>query len=70
MSEGFEPPAAAVFDEPKICVELNVLWVSHVIGLVGMMTMPDYWKADEATQYDLTQQANELLNALVNGNCP
>lgn len=70
MSEGFAPPAANVFDEPKICVEINVLWISHVIGLLGMMELPGYWNADEATQYDLTQQASELLKAIVNGNCP
>lgn len=70
MPDGFPPPDAGVFDEPRICVEINALWVSHVIGLLGMMTLPHYWDADETTQYDLTQQANELLKAIVNGNCP
>lgn len=67
---GLPPPAADVFDAPLVCVEINALWISHVIGLLGMMELPDYWDADEATRYDLTQQASALIAAIVNGNCP
>ena len=62
-------PSEGVFDPPYRCVLVNEAWISHVVGMVDVLTEDDSWTGEETGRYLAIQQIEAFLNALATGNC-
>jgi len=61
------PPQAGIFDEPFVCVPMNLLWLPHIWGALDVLNQPDTWQGTEAEQFTARQQIERLLLATVEG---
>jgi microcystin-dependent protein len=81
--DGFNPPAAGVFDAPAVSVALNVEWRSFILGvLTKLITPPAFgignadvfmwhadpiWSGDDDSQFLADQEIEKLISALASG---
>lgn len=57
-------PTVGIFDEPHACVKINNEWLSHILGVLGVLTEEDAWSGLEIDRYWAQQEIEKLLNAL------
>ncbi|MCZ7545752.1 MAG: collagen-like protein [Anaerolineae bacterium] len=62
-------PSAGVFDPPYRCVLVNAAWVSHLAGVVDVLTEADAWAGADPARAAAIQQVEAFLRALTLGNC-
>lgn len=66
-SKAYPPPTAGIFDEPNICIPLNVKWVTFIAGLMEVLQQPDLWQGSPETIEWAQQQVTLFTNALFTG---
>lgn len=59
-----KPPTVGIFDSPCGCTKINNQWLSHIIGVLGVLTEEDAWKGAPNERYYAQQEIEKLLNQL------
>ena len=62
-------PVAGIFDEPYVCVPINVDWRGYLIGVIERLAWGDVWEGDEDAQYAAVQEIYKLVNKMQTGGC-
>jgi hypothetical protein len=63
-------PTSNMFDAPRVCIEINTQWVSHLDGLLARLLWRDAWTGDESDVDRAIAQVSALIARLgVIGDC-
>ena len=66
---GILPPSVGIFDSPASCVTVNREWVSHIIGILEVLTQRNAWLGDDETVDTAIQEIEQLIHALIVESC-
>lgn len=59
-----QAPTVGIFDEPYVCTRINQEWLSHILGVLTVLTEEDAWDGSESEKYRAQQEIEKLLNSL------
>lgn len=57
-------PTAGIFDAPTCCVQINLEWVSHIIGALEVLNEDRAWLGTDEQIYSARQQIEQLMALL------
>ncbi|MEM6284166.1 MAG: hypothetical protein AAF787_18380, partial [Chloroflexota bacterium] len=57
-------PDVGILDEPKLCVQINEEWFSHILGAWSVLEQQDAWTVDEQAVYNAIQQIELLISSV------